>query len=359
MGGMLQSVLGRIKTILIRRPGLTEVEVIIDGKVNKAINYDDLTGSVREGDQVVLNTTAVTLGLGTGGYHFIQCNLSHPTVNMEGGGHIMKLRYTPQQIKVLSIEENKDYVEIFNGFTSLNGFPVIISSLHSTLAPIVISLNSILSQVRVAYIMTDGGALPAKFSNVVFELKKLKMLTGIITCGHAYGGDLETVNVYSALIAAKELLNADIAIVAMGPGIVGTGTKWGFTGIEQGEIINAVNILGGKAIYSPRISFADSRARHYGLSHHSHTVLTKVALTSANVVFPHLSEEKSAYLEQQIKNSNIDEKHNIVWENGEIGFEKLFKSNIKVSTMGRSIHEEKEFFLTACAAGMYGAKILL
>ena len=31
----------------------------------------------------------------------------------------------------------------------------------------------------------------------------------------------------------------------MGPGIVGSGTKYGFTGIEQGYIIDVINNLGG------------------------------------------------------------------------------------------------------------------
>ena len=35
----------------------------------------------------------------------------------------------------------------------------------------------------------------------------------------------------------------------MGPGIVGTGTKYGFSGIEQGQIIDAINTLSGRANY--------------------------------------------------------------------------------------------------------------
>lgn len=92
------------------------------------------------------------------------------------------------------------------------------------------------------------------------------------------GGDLESVNIYSGLIAAYQVLKAEIIIVTMGPGIVGTGTKWGTTAVEQGEIINAVNVLGGQPIAVPRISFADPRPRHQGVSHHTITALGQVAL---------------------------------------------------------------------------------
>ena len=76
-----------------------------------------------------------------------------------------------------------------------------------------------------------------------------------ITVGHAFGGDLETINIYTGLIAAKEILKGDITIISMGPGIVGSGTKYGFTGMEQGYIVDAINNLGGLAVAVPRISF--------------------------------------------------------------------------------------------------------
>ena len=41
----------------------------------------------------------------------------------------------------------------------------------------------------------------------------------------------------------------------MGPGIVGTGTKYGFSGIEQGYIIDAVNNLRGGTNYCSQNKF--------------------------------------------------------------------------------------------------------
>jgi hypothetical protein len=358
LGGKLKSSVGEVKSILQERTGFAEIEVSVNEKIEKAVNYDDITGKVTPGDQVLLNTTAVKLGLGTGGYHFVQANLSHPQVELAGPGHIMKLRYTPEQIKVLSVEEEAaGFHEIFNNFKSLEGFPAVIFSLHSVLAPLVISFKLMQPQGKIAYIMTDGGALPAAFSHTISALKNAGLIQGVITCGQAFGGDLEAVNIFSALIAAKEIVKADAAVIGMGPGNVGTGTKWGFSGVQLGEAINAVNILGGRAVFCPRISFSDPRERHLGVSHHSLTVLSQVALTPALVVIPHLPEEREVVIKKQLSDAKIPEKHSIIWEYGERGWEKLQESSFSFSTMGRGINEEKEFFLGACAGGIYAGKI--
>lgn len=359
MKAMLETAVGKVSAILSQRSRVTELEVVVDGRAEKAINYDTITGPIREGDQVVLNTTAVRLGLGTGGYHFVQCNISRPVVNMEAGGHIMKLRYTAQQVKVLSVEEEAaGWSEVFNSFHSLEGFPVVLFPLHSCLSPIAISLKVIRPDIKIAYIMIDGAALPVWFSETVHELKGKGFIESVITAGHAFGGDLEAVNIYSALITAKEIVKADVAVVGMGPGNVGTGTKWGFSGTQLGEAINAVNILMGQPIFCPRISFADSRPRHWGISHHSLTVLTEIALSPAVVVLPFIGDEKKdLFLRKQVEENGINEKHTIVWEYGQAGLEQIKEKGLKVCSMGRGLKEDEDFFLTACAAGIYAGKL--
>jgi hypothetical protein len=93
--------------------------------------------------------------------------------------------------------------------------------------------------LKAAYVMTDGAALPMQFSQAVNWLKEQGIIHGTVTVGHAFGGELEAVNIYSGLLAAYEAFHPDVIIVTMGPGIVGTGTKWGFTGVEQGMVLNA------------------------------------------------------------------------------------------------------------------------
>lgn len=52
-------------------------------------------------------------------------------------------------------------------------------------------------------------------------------------------------NVYSGLAAARQIAGADLVIITMGPGNVGTGTRLGFSGMEVGEHVNRVYALGG------------------------------------------------------------------------------------------------------------------
>ncbi len=351
---------GLVQAIKTTRNGYTEVLVDIGLSTEKAINYDELTGPIHPGDRVILNTTAVHKGLGTGGMHFVMANASNHTVDIEEPGHIMKLRYTPSQVKVLSVEE-KDHPlhSFFENTKDLNGIPVIIGTLHSMLAPAVATIMKLAgSQIKIAYLMTDGAALPAYYSNTIAELRKKNLLHQVVTCGHAFGGDIEAVNIYSGLLAAKGVAQADIIIVLMGPGIVGTNSEYGYTGTEQGEIINAVSILGGKPIAIPRISFRDPRTRHKGLSHHTKTALGKIALRPCEVVIPLLPQAQSQIIHTQLAESNIDTLHKIVEIDATFTPIALAEYSLQVSTMGRTFQEDEAFFLTAGAAGIYASSLL-
>lgn len=354
---------GQVTKIVATYPGCTELEVRTPTGERRAINYDLFTGAVQPGAEVLLNTTAVRLGLGSGGYHFVvavnnSSKTTSPQQPHKSGGHIMKLRYSPLQFSVLSAEEeNSPYHQLFHDFDSLNGLPVIIGELHSMLLPAVFNIKRREPHLKVVYIMTDGGALPAAFSRNLAYLKEQNLIQGTITYGQAFGGDLEAVNIYTALIAAQAVLKADVAVVTMGPGITGTGTKYGWSGLEQGHIIDAVNTLGGRPVFIPRISFADKRPRHRGLSHHSITVLGEIAQTRAEVVLPQLAEDKYAYILAQLKTHRLDQKHTIVTvPNQKEVLENIQHYKIKLTTMGRTLDQDPDFFLAAGSAGWYSAK---
>lgn len=271
----------------------------------------------------------------------------------------MKLRYTPQQIKCLAAEEeDSPYHQVFKDFKSLDNHVFVIGSLHSMLGPIVAMLKWLNKDIKINYIMTDGGSLPIHFSNTVKSLKEKELIKNTITIGHAFGGDLECTNIYTGLIAAKEILKGDVTIITMGPGIVGTGTKYGFSGIEQGQIIDAVNTLEGDPIVIPRISFKDSRGRHKGISHHTRTVLSEIAKTSSKVIIPLLDEYRLNILNKQIENLDIHKKHNIIYEDGKDILEAMDYFDLNIKTMGRGYEEDKEFFLTLGAVGRYVGKAL-
>lgn len=333
------------------------VKVEFEDKIERAVNYKDLTGNIKVGDWVIINTTAVELSLGTGGSHFVIFNYSNESKDLEGEGHIMKLRYTPHQFRCLAAEEeNSIYHDVFNKFESLDNHIFIIGSLHSMLAPIAAMLKWSKPNISINYIMTDGGALPIHFSNTVRKLKEKEIIDNTITIGHAFGGDLECTNIYTGLIAAKEILKGDVTIITMGPGIVGTGTKYGFSGIEQGPIVDAVNTLGGQPIIVPRISFKDTRERHFGISHHTRTVLMEIVKTTGKLILPILEDDKMDVIKEQLERLEIDKKYTIIYEEGDKIVDAMKYYNMNITTMGRGYDEDKEFFLTLGAVGTHVIK---
>jgi hypothetical protein len=358
---MLDRKRGTVLRILAERPGAQEIAVEIDGTEARAVNYPRLTGTVSAGDEVLLNTTAVNLGLGTGGVHFVICNLSNPERESEQtSGHVMKLRYTPLQEAVLSVEEDASPdQEKVREFESLGGMPVICCELHSQIAPASAALKALTGyQARVVYVMTDGAALPLAFSRLVSELKEKGLLDATITCGQAFGGDIEAVNLYTGLIAAKEVARTDAVIVCQGPGNAGTGSRYGFSGIQQGEAINAARILGGQPIAVARISFADPRERHRGVSHHTVTVLGEIALSPCLVALPEMREDKARLIAEKLEPALRWSMHEARVLDGEPGLAELARKDIRVTTMGRSVEEDREFFLAASAAGALAAELL-
>jgi hypothetical protein len=356
---MINTITAIVDEILYKDEHITKLNVKTNHKICKCINYNDITGAVNINDSIILNTTAVDLELGTGGYHYVLCNLSTRASTSNADGHIMKLKYTPIQFNCLSAESQESvYHDVFNECDSLNGLPVIIGTLHSVLAPAAISFKSIKPASKIVYVMTDSGALPICISDVVRRLREDNIIHGTITCGNAFGGDLECINIYSALIAAKSIYNADVVIVCMGPGIVGTDTRYGFSGIEQGYIIDAVNACNGYAIAVPRISFVDERARHYGLSHHTITILDRISNTPANIAIPIYDLDKLKIIQDQIETYKLSSKHKVHYVDTSI-LENILEDNKNyLNKMGKGYNEDKEYFLSCSAASILALNIL-
>lgn len=334
------------------------LKVNIDGEIQSAVNYVALTGMPKVGDTLILNTTAVELNLGTGGQHFVIGNEDIQSQELSGDGHIMKLRYTPMQLKCMACEEeDSPHYEKIKGFKSLENSKFIVGTLHSMVAPISAHLKRKNPKLKINYIMTDGGALPIDFSKTVTTLKEKGIVDSTITVGQSFGGDYETVNIYTGLIVAKEVLKSDITIIAMGPGIAGTGTKYGFSGIEQGAIADAVNSLGGKAISVPRISFADARDRHRGISHHSITIFKEIMNSKTDIVFPMLGEDETEFIKAQIREHGLRDIHNVYFECGDGIKESLDSYGLKIKTMGRGYDEDRAFFETLGAVANYASRL--
>lgn len=348
---MIRWELGRVEEVLEEREEIQRLKVrlVESGETGTAVHYPPLLGRVEAGDEVWLNATAVRLSLGTGGNHFVGW-VNRPPRSTPVRGHIMKLRYTPWQIALRTGEEQgSPHHEILRDCRSLEGAPVLIGELHSML-PVAVSTWRYLAdregaEPRIVYVMTDGGALPIALSRHVQTLTELGWLNGTVTTGHAFGGTLEAVNLYSGLLLAVHALKADLVFVSMGPGIVGTETAYGFTGVEQGQAINAVHSLGGVPVAIPRLQKADRRLRHRGLSHHTRTVLASVALAPA--VVPHPEDQDLSELRRTAK-----AKHH--WIPFRLSLEQVAERMsaypLAVRTMGRTLEEDPLFFTTVAGA---------
>lgn len=331
----------------------------------RALLYPALTPRAACGDRVLLNTTAQDLGLGTGGYDFVVAVESAAIADQNLPGHIMKLRYTPLQHQVLSVEEpSSSHAAIFqdNRHLFLNDMLVICAALHSQVAPALAAIKACNPELRVVYIMTDEAALPLALSRTVALLKDAHLLDATITCGQAYGGDFEAITLHSALVAAKYVCSADIAIVAIGPGTVGTSTVWGTTGIAQGEAVNAVGALHGRPVVALRMSEADRRARHFGISAHSITSLALVANRYSAVVPVPSWRDRSPDVVEAISTilgaHDYFEPHILAeaplpHQTYEAAHQLLCDAGIALSSMGRSYEDDPLFFDAAYSAGYY------
>src|SRR3982751_1318159 len=328
-------------------PELT-VEVPDEGQL-RGLAYPSLVGIPQVGDDVLLNTTALAQDLGTGGVALVVALRARLPPDPTGPGHLVKARYTPLQATVTGVDEqDTEHHDLLAEVDDIGGMPVVVADLHSALPAVLIGMLATDPDLKVAYVMTDGAALPAAFSRTLDTLAA--SLAGVITVGQAFGGDLEAVTVHTGLLAAKHVLDADLAIVTQGPGNLGTGTPWGFSGVSAGEVCNAVSVLGVQPIGALRISDSDPRPRHRGVSHHSLTAFGRVALAGVTLIAPRgLSSELGGQIEEDL--AGQPERNEVVWVDTDGLDDALQLSPVPLRTMGRGYPEERAYFLAASSSG--------
>ena len=337
--------------------GALELVVDVEGDAPsgrlRALAYPDLVGAPEPGDTVLLNVSALALGLGTGGYALVVAVPDRLPPDREGPGHLVKARYTPLQTVVLGADEQDSphHAALAGGDPlPVPGMPVVVADLHSSLPAVVAGLHAARPGTRVAYVMTDGGALPLAFSRTVAALGE--RLVGSVTVGQAYGGDVEAVTLHSGLLAAHHVLGAEVAVVVQGPGNLGTGTAWGFSGVACGEAVNAAAAVGGRPVGVLRMSQADPRERHRGVSHHSLTAYGRVALAAADVVVPSSYAGLAGPLPELAR-------HRLV-EVDDSGLHAVLEGcGLPLSTMGRGLADDPVAFVAAAAAGRHVAGLLV
>ncbi|HEY1639796.1 MAG TPA: DUF3866 family protein [Streptosporangiaceae bacterium] len=347
--------------------GALELTVDVAGTPVRALAYPELTGAPEPGDRVLLNTSALDLGLGTGGYALVIAVPDRLPPDRDGPGHLVKARYTPMQACVQGADEQgSPYHDALRDADDLGGMPVVVADLHSALPAVLAGYYAARQPAGpgsgpaaglppVAYVMQDGGALPAWFSRTAAALREAGWLAGTVTVGQAFGGDLEAVTLHTGLLAARQVLGAEMIVVAQGPGNLGTGTRWGFSGVSSGEAVNAIAVLRGRPVASLRVSEADPRPRHRGVSHHSLTAYGRVALARADVVVPDLPGDFGA--EVAAAAAPLSSRHDLITVSTD-GLDGILRAcPVGLSTMGRGLDQDRAYFLTAAAAGRHAAAV--
>lgn len=371
------------------------------------INYKNNHTRCALGDWVQVNTSAIDLNLGTGGYGFVmgilhkhdyknkrQYTPERPIVSRHQldklkyhkidehqteysihhqdsyhshslnrctkrearqknyPGHIMKLRYSPFQTAVQAIEapESEHHEQFLTTF-SLQNKPILVGELHSMLPVIASLVHNGKQTKKIAYIMDDQACLQANFSRHIVKLQKETDLT-CITYGQATGGDIECVNLYTALEAAEKVVQADCIIVTQGPGVLGTGTVRGYSGMQLAQWLHAIHTCEGQSIVIPRIHFADHRSRHHGFSHHFIYPLLKHTLVRVHVPYPIINDAyQDEMLQQHIP--RLQKKHDvhpIPIEQFEKKLTRALQWYGEIKTMGKTFADDPAFYYGIGAA---------
>ena len=317
---------GRVTAVVERVEGLARLEV--NGEA--CVAYPRLTGPVALGDEVIVNTQARELELGTGGFDVLYVNLTRGLdLRADGDAHVMKLPYTPTQDARRHAEEGRALPD------TLAGLPVVCCSLHSQVAPVCAGIGQ---DVRIVYVQLAGGALPVSLSDALRALRERGYFEASIAVGACFDADLECISAASALLLAVAE-DFDVVVSAIGPGIVGTGSTFGHGGLAAADAANAASALDGTPILAVRASQADARERHRGVSHHSRAVL-ELCLGDVIVPWP-AGYDAPPWLEPRVE---VDVSG---WEEACAG--------LPLGHMGRGPEEDPLFFAAAFAAGRLAA----
>jgi hypothetical protein len=337
-GGRLQL---RRGTVVSAEPLVVEVA----GERRPAWADRVLVGEIEEGDEVVVNVAALDLGLGSGGFDVVHVNLSR---GLDGGPasgeHVLKLNYSSLQHAVEPVERGiAGEGGGPGGRTGGRTAPVLVLPLHGHLAPAAWAAAQSSPGLKVGYVQSGGGALPGSLSRDVAELRERGLLRGHVTAGPAYGGEHEALSTVGAIDAAVGRLGWEAVLVGPGPGIIGSETELGHGGMAALDNAHAALSLRLPTLVSPRLSGADPRQRHRGLSHHTRTVLD-LLLAPVDVAVPEGHGEITAALA-----AAGDGRHNL--REAAADLDGYSASGLPVTTMGRALTEDSPFFAAPLAAG--------
>lgn len=359
-----------------------ELTIELGGHARRAIADVALVGASQARDEVIVNTEALDLGLGSGGYDIVHVNLTrglagepspaypgstHPhfaypdsTHPHPAYPHVMKLNYSSIQHAVSPVEsERRPDLPLRR--------PVAVLALHGQLAPVAWAYAQALPDAKLGYVQTEGGALPGGHSRTVRALRAQGLLAGHITAGAAYGGEREAITTAGALHHGLETLGWDAVVCGPGPGIVGSSSPLGHGGLAALDSAHAALALGCETLLVARMSSGDPRSRHRGISHHTLTVLD-LLLAPVTVTLPAGMRSPvgadlraglgSVFggalpnrpgLELDVERPARITRHD--WRRAAVDLPAYAASGLPSRTMGRGLTEDPLFFGAALAGG--------
>ena len=252
------------------RPGLARM-ILSDG--SEAYALTDLCGPVEVGDELLVNTSALDLSLGTGGAHAVHTNLSAPHLGAPDPARIMKARYLSEQIGVDAIEEagaSAAHQGIAGDLPSLTGVRAVLCVLHSHALALAAAVCDATGTAP-GYVMTDGGALPFVLSDLAAVCLERGVIATAVSAGQAFGAPIEAVTAASGVTALAQR-GVKRVVIAPGPGHLGTASPLGFSGLDLAGHAAVLDGLGAATALAVRASSHDERERHRGVSHHTRTI---------------------------------------------------------------------------------------
>jgi hypothetical protein len=344
----------------------------------EAIADVTLVGRAEVGDEVIVNTQALDLGLDSGGFDVVHVNL---TRGLGPGGErdasharadAVKLNYTSLQHTVSPVEgHDGESLEL------PIARPTAVLALHGQLAGLAWAFAQGAPGARLGYVQTEGGALPGGHSTTVRALRERGLLAGHITAGAAFGGEGEAITTAGALHHGLRALGWDAAVCGPGPGIVGSASTLGHGGMSALDSAHVALALGCPTLLVARMSSGEERNRHRGLSHHSLTVLdlllepVTVALPAGmrspvgtdlraglQSVFggamPREPDDAQQALALEVERTGPDRPARIArhdWRRARVDLPGYAASGLPADTMGRRLAEDPLFFAAALAGG--------
>jgi hypothetical protein len=379
-----------------------EQELVIafaDGSRRPAIADTSLLGPCEAGDEVIVNVQALDLGLSSGGFDVVHVNLTRgldhtppeDRTSLEDHGppedhahrvdptrpRVMKLNYSSLQHAVEPVEEVTPALGD-EGLALPLERPVAVLGLHGQLAAVAWALAQQRPDARVGFVQTPGGALPGGHSRTVAMLRERELLAGHVTAGASYGGEAEAITTAGAIHHGIRKLGWDAVVCGPGPGIVGSRSPLGHGGLHALDSAHAALALGAPALLVARMSSADSRPRHRGVSHHTLTVLD-LLLEPVTVALPAgIRSPAGADLRAKLGSvfgSSTDARPQLAldvdrptgkgpaglsrhdWRRAPVDLPGYLASGLPAVTMGRDLVQDPLFFAAALAGGAVLAEL--